>query len=169
MFSNPALRAMCIAFRGTEQVKWKDLLTGAAARGGSFQYRTHPKHGWLPTRIRGIAPPCLAAVHGCMHDSMAACTSSHMNGTGSVMRCLFWRARACKDLSFQPAPFNAERVFDSMDSASLFQHSRAQARPVSTLPHTYSACLLERVHVLILDFGRAEGGAHLRVTPTCSG
>ena len=29
VFSNEGLRAMCIAFRGTEQVKWKDLLTGA--------------------------------------------------------------------------------------------------------------------------------------------
>ena len=28
VFSNEGLRAMCIAFRGTEQVKWKDLLTG---------------------------------------------------------------------------------------------------------------------------------------------
>lgn len=28
VFRNTALRRLCIAFRGTEQVKWKDLLTG---------------------------------------------------------------------------------------------------------------------------------------------
>ena len=31
VFRNAALRCLCIAFRGTEQVKWKDLVTGATA------------------------------------------------------------------------------------------------------------------------------------------
>lgn len=28
VFRNAALKCLCIAFRGTEQIKWKDLLTG---------------------------------------------------------------------------------------------------------------------------------------------
>ena len=36
------------------------------------------------------------------------------------------QSTSCADLSFQPAPYNPERVFDSMDSASLFQHGQQQ-------------------------------------------
>ncbi len=39
------------------------------------------------------------------------------------------------DLSFQPAPYNPERVFDSMDSPSLFQHEGEQVHNERFLLH----------------------------------
>ena len=69
MFRNEALRSLVIAFRGTEQVKWKDLVTDLSFQPAPF----NPERVFQRTNsstlltdapeVNSSFPPCYQCIH----------------------------------------------------------------------------------------------------------
>jgi hypothetical protein len=82
LFRNAATRCAVVAFRGTEQAKWKDLLTDVRLRPSAFN----------PERV-AATPGLGAAVLTNVLDQVSRCQTALPGRIGSRVRTAVWRQR----------------------------------------------------------------------------
>ena len=79
VFRNASLRCLCIAFRGTEQVKWKDLVTDLSFQPAAFNpervLESGSSHSLLASSSE-VHPPLWLALYYVAHQGFPAAVYS---------------------------------------------------------------------------------------------